>query len=159
MFWTPDGPQIWFWAPVAKVVLFYYTPISNLSISGSWGSLGCFGHPDGLQIWLWAPVVKVVLFYCTAISKLSISSSWGSLGLSGPSGDPTCSVGQSVGVWWWGPRRRRRQISNFIIENEVPDLGHGRVGCWDPCLDEFVGFVLGFISLILSVGGSGGSGP
>ena len=45
------------------------------------------------------------------------------------------------------------------IENEVPDLGHGRVGCWVPCLDEFVGFVLGFISLILYVGGSGGSGP
>ena len=101
----------------------------------------------------------MVLFYYTAISKLSISGSWGSLGLSGPSGDPTCSVGQSVGVWWWGPRRRRPQIRNFIIENEVPDLGHGRVGCWVPCLDEVVGFVFGFIPLVLYVGGSGGSGP
>ena len=101
----------------------------------------------------------MVLFYYTASSKLSISGSWGSLGLSGPSGDPTCSVGQSVGVWWWGPRRRRPQIRNFIIENEVPDLGHGRVGCWVPCLDEFVGFVFGFVPLVLYVGGSGGSGP
>ena len=48
---------------------------------------------------------------------------------------------------------------NFIIENEVFDLGHGRVGCWGPCLDEVVGLVFGFIFLILYVGGSGGSGP
>ena len=54
--------KIWFWVPVAKVVLSYYTPISNLSISGSWGSLGLFGLPDGLQIWFRAPVAKVVLF-------------------------------------------------------------------------------------------------
>ena len=60
-----------------------------------------------------------------------------------------------MGVWWWGPRRRRPQIRNFIIENEVPDLGHGRVGCWGPCLDEVVGFVFGFIILVLYVGGSG----
>ena len=64
-----------------------------------------------------------------------------------------------MGVWWWGPRRRRPQIRNFIIENEVPDLGHGRVGCWVPCLDEVVGFVFGFILLVLYVGGSGGGGP
>ena len=140
----------WFCVPVAKVVLSYYTPISNLSISCSWGSLGLFGLPDGPQIWFWAPVAKVVLFYYTAISKLNLSGSWGSLGLFGPPDGPSCSVGRSVG----GPHRRRRQINN-----EVPDLGHGRVGCWVPCLDEFVGFVLGFISLILYVGGSGGSGP
>ena len=90
----------------------------------------------------------MVLVYYTPISNLSISGSWGSLGLSGPSGDPTCSVGQSVGVWWWGPRRRRPQIRNFIIENEVPDPGHGRVGCWVPCLDEVVDFVFGFIPLV-----------
>ena len=95
----------------------------------------------------------MVLFYYTAISKLSISGSWGSLGLSGPSGDPTCSVGQSVGVWWWGPRKRRPQIMNFIIENEVFDLGQGRVGCCGPCLDEVVGFIFGFIPLVLYVGG------
>ena len=153
------APQIWFWVPVAKVVLSYYTPISNLSISGSWCSLGLFGSPDGPQIRFWAPVAKVVLFYYTAINNLSISGSWGSLGSLGPPDGPSCSVGRAVGLWWWDSRRRRRQISNFIIENEVPDLGHGRVGCWDPCLDEFVGFVLGFISLILYVGGSGGSGP
>ena len=62
--------------------------------------------------------------------------------------------GRSVGVWLWGPQRRRRQINN-----EVPDLGHGRVGWWVPCLDEVVGFVFGFIPLVLYVGGSGGSGP
>ena len=45
------------------------------------------------------------------------------------------------------------------LENEVPDLGHGRVGCWGPCLDEVVGFVFGFIFLVLYVGGSGGVGP
>ena len=42
---------------------------------------------------------------------------------------------------------------NFIIENEVFDLGHGRVGCWGSCLDEVVGFVFGFIILVLYVGG------
>ena len=41
-----------------------------------------------------------------------------------------CSVGRSVGVCWLSPRRRRPQIRNFIIENEVADLGHGRVGSW-----------------------------
>ena len=41
------GLKIRFWVPVTKVLLFYYTAISKLSISGSWGSLGCFGHPDG----------------------------------------------------------------------------------------------------------------
>ena len=101
----------------------------------------------------------MVLFSYTAISKLNLSGSWGSLALFGPPDGPSCSVGRSVGVWWWGPCRRRRQIRNFIIENEVPDLGHGRVGCWDPCLDEFVGFVFGFVPLVLYVGGSGGSDP
>ena len=72
--------KIRFWGPVAKMVLFYYTAISNLSISGSRDSLGPFRPPDGLQIWFWVPVAKVVLFYCTAISNLSISGSWGSLG-------------------------------------------------------------------------------
>ena len=45
------------------------------------------------------------------------------------------------------------QIRNFILKNEVPDLGHGRVGCWVPCLDEVVGFVFGFTFLGLYVGG------
>ena len=96
----------------------------------------------------------MLLFYDTPFSNLNLSGSWGSLGLFGPPDGPSCSVGRSVGVWWWGPRRRRRQINN-----EVPDLGHGRVGCWVPCLDEFVGFVFGFVPLVLYVGGSGGSGP
>ena len=49
-------------------------------------------------------------------------------------------------------------MRNFIIENQVPDLGHGRVGFGVTCLDEVVGFVFGFIPLVLYVGGSGGSG-
>ena len=48
--------------------------------------------------------------------------------------------------------RSAPRIRNFIIENEVPDLGHGRVGCWVPCLDEVVGFVFGFTFLVLYVG-------
>ena len=87
--------------PVAKVVFFYCIAISNLSISGSWDSLGPFRPPAGLQIWFWVPVAKVVLFYYTPISNLSISGSWGSLGLFGPPDGPSCSVGRSVGVWWW----------------------------------------------------------
>ena len=90
--------KISFWAPVAKVVLSYYTPICNLSISGSWGFLGVFGPQDGSQIWFWAPVAKVVLFYYTAISKLSISGSWGSLGCFGP---PDCL---KSGFWRLAPK-------------------------------------------------------
>ena len=44
---APDALKIRFWAPAAKVVHFYYTPISSLSISSSWGSPGLFGSPDG----------------------------------------------------------------------------------------------------------------